>query len=375
MVKTREDWLGLMLKTAQPVLESLKDRRLNKVLMVSPDRAPYACLEAFGRIMTGIAPWLELDGLEGSEAETQKIWRDLAIECIDAATDPRSPDFMNFDQGYGQSLVDAAFLAHSIVRAPVRLCENLDPRVRANLSAALKSTRKFTPYESNWLLFPAMVEAALLLIEGECDPAPVRRAAEAFERWYVGDGHYGDGEYFHFDYYNSFVIHPMYVDILRVFENKDGFYAELLPKAKRREARYAAVLERLIAPDGTYPVAGRSVCYRYGAFHALAHAALIKNLPENLPPEQVRCAMSAVFERTLADGIFNENGLLKTGIVGSQPSLAEGYICTGSLYLCEAAFLPLGLSPAERFWSGGEADWTSKKIWSGENLPADHAED
>lgn len=36
--------------------------------------------------------------------------------------------------------------------------------------------------------------------------------------WYSGDAHYADGEEFHFDYYNSFVIHPMLTDILIILK-------------------------------------------------------------------------------------------------------------------------------------------------------------
>ncbi|MEY4917589.1 MAG: hypothetical protein RL616_1502, partial [Verrucomicrobiota bacterium] len=34
---------------------------------------------------------------------------------------------------------------------------------------------------------------------------------------------------------------------------------------------------------------------------------------------------------------------------------------------------PLGLPPTDEFWSAPAAKWTAQKIWSGENLPADHA--
>ena len=372
----RKDWLDLMLKIADPILSGLAERRLHEMLPVEkPDRVPYAHLEAFGRTMTGMAPWLELEGLTGEEAALQARYRALAAECMDAATDPSSRDFMNFSEGYGQSLVDAAFLAHAIVRAPNRLYRSLDRRVQHNLSEALKATRKFEPFPSNWLFFSAMIEAALFVMGETYDPAPVKRAAEAFEQWYAGDGAYGDGERFHFDYYNSFVIHPMYVDVLSVFAGTDPRCAALLPTVRKRASRFAAVLERMIAPDGTYPVIGRSVCYRFGAFHALAHAALTDNLPENVQPAQVRCGISAVIERTAEGGMFDENGFLKAGVYGSQPSLGEGYICVGSLYLCEAVFLPLGLAPEHPFWADPDAAWTGKKIWSGTDLPLDHAED
>ena len=66
-------------------------------------------------------------------------------------------------------------------------------------------------------------------------------------------------------------------------------------------------------------------------------------------------------------------GWLKIGVFGSQPSLGEEYISTGSLYLCSAVFLPLGLSPAHPFWKDPDCDWTSKKIWSGQNVKNYHS--
>jgi hypothetical protein len=41
-------------------------------------------------------------------------------------------------------------------------------------------------------------------------------ALRQHHQWYKGDGAYGDGPYFHWDYYNSFVIQPMLLDVLGV---------------------------------------------------------------------------------------------------------------------------------------------------------------
>ena len=71
--------------------------------------------------------------------------------------------------------------------------------------------------------------------------------------WYVGDGAYGDGAFFHFDYYNSFVIHPMLVDVLAVLRRSDSRFEPVYAVELRRARRYAEVEERLIAPDGTFP--------------------------------------------------------------------------------------------------------------------------
>jgi hypothetical protein len=70
---------------------------------------------------------------------------------------------------------------------------------------------------------------------------------------------------------------------------------------------------------------------------------------------------------------FDENGWLKLGFCGAQPDLAEPYISTGSLYLCTAALLPLGLASKREFWSAPDTQWTSQRIWGGENVPADCA--
>ena len=162
---------------------------------------------------------------------------------------------------------------------------------------------------------------------------------------------------------------------MQVFAPHVPAYAALLPKVKKRARRYAAIQERLISPEGTYPMTGRSLCYRFGAFQALAHAALSGNLPEELSPAQVRCGISAVMERTVKGGMFDEKGFLKVGVIGNQPSLGEHYICVGSVYMCVAAFLPLGLSPAHPFWSAPDEPWTNKKIWEGADLPCDEAVD
>lgn len=173
---------------------------------------------------------------------------------------------------------------------------------------------------------------------------PVLSALRTMKSWYVGDGAYGDGEFFHWDYYNSFVIQPMYVDLVELFAPEHPEIAAMRPAAKARAARYAAVLERMIGPDGSYPILGRSICYRFGAFQMLSQAALQHCLGEGLSPAAVRCGLTAVIRRVMDTApMFDEQGWLLPGVIGQQPELAEGYISVGSLYLCSAVFLPLGL--------------------------------
>jgi hypothetical protein len=374
----RSFWAATLNRVASPVLENLSRRELKKNMPVEAanpaDRAKYTHLEAFGRLLAGIAPWLAAKNLGESESKLQQKFIDLTHSSLDAATDPKSPDFMNFTHG-GQPLVDAAFLAQGILRAPTVLWQSIDARVQGQLVQALKSSRAIgTPTDSNWVMFAATVEAALHLMGENTIEDRLENSVQRMLGWYKGDSLYGDGKFFHFDYYNSFVIHPMLLDVLAVLKQKNNTFEPTHATELQRARRYAAIQERLIAPDGTFPSIGRSTTYRFGAFHALAQIAAMRELPEPVKPAQVRSAMTAVIRKMIqAPGTFDEHGWLRIGFFGHQPSLAEGYISTGSLYLCAMALLPLGLPPSDEFWSAPPARWTSQLIWSGESVPADHA--
>ena len=71
--------------------------------------------------------------------------------------------------------------------------------------------------------------------------------------------------------------------------------------------------------------------------------------------------------------MFDAEGWLLPGVYGEQPELAETYICVGSLYLCSAVFLPLGLPVEDPFWQSPATDWTSLRAWNGVDVGADHA--
>ena len=363
-------------RVAEPVLSALADGKLKATLPThdwEKNRTNFAPLEAFGRTLAGIAPWLELGPDDSPEGKLRAHFIDLSVRSLINATDPHSPDFLNYDKG-GQPVVDTAFLALGLLRAPDQLWGKLDAEQRSNVVAALKSSRVIKPGESNWLLFSAIIEAALWQFTGECDMKPIEYAVQRHEQWYVGDGTYGDGAEYHWDYYNSYVIQPMLLEVLRVCADKKNPLGDLRPKILARAQRYAVVQERMISPEGTFPIIGRSSAYRFGAFQLLADIALLHELPSELSPAAVRCALTAVTHRMIeAPDTFDAQGWLQVGAVGHQPSIREGYISTGSLYLCLCGLIDLGLPANDPFWTAPAEPWTQKKIWSGADIPADHA--
>ena len=372
----RQLWVEYLIKISDPVLSNTAAGTL-KVNMPyaghsEKDTRVFSYLEAFGRTLCGIAPWIESD--EDDLGLKQK-YRDMARAALANAVDPESPDYMEFKKAR-QPLVDAAYLAQGILRAPHQLWDLSSDKTRSDLKEAFTAVRSIKPYESNWLLFASIVEAALLEFTGECDLERLTYGIRKFrDEWYKGDSFYGDGKDFHMDYYNSYVIHPMMVDVLYVMKKHNVEGWEFIDVQMNRHRRYAEILERMVAPDGTYPVLGRSIsACRCGTFQVLSQAALLGNLPETVSPGQARSVLTAVIERQFCNPAnFDSNGWLQIGFAGYQPEMAEKYVNTGSLYHCTTAFLALGLPADDPFWTEPFTPWTGMKAWSGQAIPGDHA--
>ncbi len=377
----RQTWVDALTRIATPVLKNLAEGTLKssfpfESLSTDPDRREVSLLEAVGRTLCGIAPWLELGPDATPEGQKRAEMIELAIKGLRNAVDPKSPDHLRFTANrHRQPLVDAAFLAEGLLRAPTQLWGNLDKTTQQRLIGELKASRSIVPYESNWLLFASIIEAALLEFDGKCDEQRLNYGVERFRNeWYKGDAWYGDGTDFHLDYYNSLVIQPMLTEVLMVIEKHNRKHADFLNTQQVRLGRYAEQLERMISPEGSYPVIGRSISYRFGSFHALSDAALLHILPSRVNPAQVRCALTAVIRRQLSQpNTFDRNGWLRVGFTGAQLHISEDYINTGSEYLCCAAFCALGLPVTDAFWSNPYTPWTSLKAWTNIDVPADHA--
>ena len=374
----RKVWVDQLVKIANPLLSNLSKNTLKKNMPYESldrgGRKGFSYLEAVGRLVCGIAPWLELGPDNTPEGQLRAQYIDLTVKGLTNAVNPSAPDYLDFDLG-SQALVDAAFLAQGLLRAPTQLWGRFDKVTKTRMIAELKRSRKIRPNENNWLLFASTVEAALLEFTGECDMNRLLYGVKRFRNdWYKGDALYGDGDAFHLDYYNSFVIQPMFTDVLYVMKKHNIEGADFLPTQQKRLSRYAAQLERMISPEGTYPAVGRSITYRFGAFHALSQAALLHLLPQNVAPAQVRCAMTAVITRQMqSPANFDAKGWLTVGFAGQQVKMSEYYINTGSEYLCTSGLLALGLPASDPFWSEPFTAWTNLKAWNNITVPADHA--
>lgn len=374
----REFWCHTLYRIAAPVLSNMGKGMLKKRMPVEYSHTwdgrnkPVAYMECFGRLMAGLAPWLSLPEDETPEGGQRKQLYEWALRSYASAVDPNSPDLL-FWEGELQPLVDAAYLAHSFLRGYEQLWIPLSSQTKSHYIERFKKLRQITPPYNNWLMFPAIIETFLLVAGEAYDLYRITLAVNKMEEWYVGDGWYSDGAHFAFDYYSSYVIHPMYVECLETLVEFFGSsYLPLYRNALKRMQRYGCILERLISPEGYFPTIGRSATYRTAVFQPLAMLALNDELPQSLSYGQVRAALTAVFRR-MFDGTqnFTPDGYLTLGVNGYQPHIVDYYTNTGSLYITSLSFLPLGLSASHSFWTSKAEPWTSQIIWSGADAGVD----
>lgn len=376
----RAYWVKMLYQTSEPILSNMSKGELKKnmTLELSPTwdgrNKNVAYMEAFGRLMAGVAPWLNLPDDGSEEGKQRAKIREWALLSYANAVNPNSTDYLQWT-GSSQVLVDAAYIANSFLRAPETLWQALDQTTQERYIKEFKQLKTIKPAYNNWLLFRAMIEVFLASIGEEYDGYVLEVATRKINEWYLGDGWYSDGSEFSLDYYNGYVMHPMFVEIIEVMEQKKIPCSVGFDLALRRMQRYNELLERLISPEASFPAVGRSMTYRMGAFQTLALSAWKYELPKTLSNGQVRNALTSVMKRMFSvEGNFNKEGFLQLGFVGHQPELADYYTNNGSLYITSLVFLPLGLPANHPFWTSAAEEWTSQKAWGGKPFRKDYHE-
>lgn len=312
----RAYWCSLAYKIAHPVLENMSKGELQKNMQTefSPTfdhrNKKVLYMECFGRLMAGIAPWLSLPDDSSAEGKQRKQLREWALSSYRNAVDPQSPDYLCWGIG-GQNLVDAAYIAESFLRAYDQLWVPLDTLTKQRYIKEFTGLRKIDPPYTNWFLFSSTIESFMAKVGAPYDQFRVNTACRKCEEWYVGDGWYSDGPHFAFDYYSSYVFHPMYLETLKAMidakANTRLDYQKYYDRELKRAQKFSIILERFISPEGTFPVFGRSTPYRMAAMQPLALMAWYQQLPADLSNGQVRAALTKVLHR-----MFDSQTLVST---------------------------------------------------------------
>ncbi len=377
----REYCVNVMRKIVDPVLIPIQDQNLDKVFPrkdweVKNDRCDLrtTVLQAVGRSISGLSPWLSLGVDDTPEGQIRAKYIEMSRVALINITDPNSADyqFQKETETY-ERIVHNAYVAYPLLIAPEQLWEPLTAQQKENVINALKTHREYKPFNNNWILFSSLIEATIWKLTGECDMEKLEAGVEAFKGWYLGDGMYGDGASHHWDYYNSYVIHPLLMEVLKVCVEKDHKLKEFYPIEKGRAQRYAEIQEHLISPEGTFPIIGRSNNYRIGAFQHLGYMAYRKMLFPTIELGATRAALVAVTKNMMdAPGVYDEDGWLVPGVVGSQINSRDIYTVTGALYMCTMGLTQLGLPADDPFWTEPAGKWFQKRVWDGDDIPKQH---
>ena len=218
-VADRAAWVDVAQRLAEPVLANLAAGTLRARMPVEQaageDRTGTTYLEAVGRLLSGIAPWLELEPDDTDEGRLRARYRQLTLDAIGVGLDPDSPDALELPQGLprrGRCRLPGP--RRAACATPVRDPRCHDPATarrvaRGDPAGSDPTTTTGCCSRRSWR--PRSPTSA----SGGTRCASTTRSGQ-HAQWYVGDGIYGDGPEFHWDYYDSFVIHPMLTEILDV---------------------------------------------------------------------------------------------------------------------------------------------------------------
>lgn len=98
----REYWVSILSRIAHPILENISKQELRKnmPMEVSPvfdtRDSGVGYLEAFGRLLAGMAPWLSLPDDESAEGILRKKYKEQALLGIQYGLDPNSADYFTW---------------------------------------------------------------------------------------------------------------------------------------------------------------------------------------------------------------------------------------------------------------------------------------
>ena len=247
-----------------------------------------------------------------------------------------------------QQLVEAASIALALQETRRWLFDRLDPQVQERVVAWLAGVAGKRTWQSNWVLFPVVVQQFLANVGAAHDRAEIDGGLDRIEQWYVGDGWYTDGAGQSFDYYAGWAMHLYPLMWARMSGDRE--------RGDRYRQRLRAFLEQyqhMFARDGAPAHQGRSLCYRFASVAPLWLGELMDASP--LPAGRARRIASGVLRHFHERGVPDERGLLGLGWYERFLPCTQHYSGPASPYWASKAFLGLLLPPDHPAWTVREA--------------------
>lgn len=247
-----------------------------------------------------------------------------------------------------QQLVEAASIALALHETRPWLFDRLDPRVRQRVVDWLGGFTGKRTWQSNWVLFPVVIQQFLATVGAPHDPAEIDGGLDRIEQWYVGDGWYTDGAGRCFDYYAGWAMHLYPLMWARMSGDR-----ERGDRYRERLRAFLTQYQHMFARDGAPVHQGRSLCYRFASVAPLWLGELMDAGP--LPPGRTRRIASGVLRHFVERGVPDERGLLSLGWYERFLPCTQHYSGPASPYWASKAFLGLLLPADHPVWTEREA--------------------
>jgi hypothetical protein len=277
------------------------------------------------------------------------------------AFNPQHPDFWGYAAANKptQRTVESALVADALVRCDRKILENLSPQQRSNIQKWLASCTQVPERKTNHAWFTALNHAARLALsrqfpEFQGDEAWMIEDLRALDAMYGNgtDGWYSDSpDQPIYDYYNFYVF-PVFPLMWGRTIGED--YPDWNKKFQERVTLFLEKTPYFFAADGSYPLMGRSLIYRWALL-----TPLVLGYQEGLWPHSAGL-LRRIVRKNLSwhwqVGAFDEkNGKLReTFSREGSPAVREAYIDNGHPYWCMPAFSVLQIPEKDAFWTAPE---------------------
>lgn len=310
-------------------------------------------LEGFARMSVAWGAWLGLSAnsamLRGRGRQVDVV--ELVARGLLDGSDPEGAWWWGEMGDRDQRIVEAAEIATGLWLGRDRLVPALGPAGLNRVLDWLGRVEGRDVYPDNWILFPSFVATVQRRFGRHVPDAAIDRGLDEMIARYRGDGWYADGPGHAFDQYTGWAVHWH----LLLWARIDGDRRPRLRALIERRARtYLLGIVPQFAADGSRPLYGRSLGYRFAAVAPFALAELLEL--GAVPPGLARRIASGTIARHLDDGALDPaTGWFRRGVGGERPDVCERYMSAGASAWAAHVFVALGLDEDASFWTAAEA--------------------
>ena len=349
---TRAHWLEMFGELICPIIDNASPRKARQI--IPGQRSHHGRLadelEGFTRSFIMAGPWLAQAA--SPVVASSRGERDVAAfyhEGILTGTDPEHEEYWGDITDYAQHLVEMASLAWSLYLSRRWIWDTYSAAEKQQVADYLYQCTEAEYHQNNWLLFNVVTNAVLKHLGMPYRQDQIDAHIDACEHMYLGSGWYRDGSVNRLDYYNAWAFHYYYL----IWSILDG---ESKPEVAARHRERVSLLARqmpyFVAVDGSVPIFGRSMIYRFAYLAPLVLGQYMGAL--DLPAGELRSLCNATMRFFASQPIVTDDGFLGMGFIKPNESILEHYSCGGSPYWAAKAFNAFLIPEEDPFWTEPE---------------------